>query len=96
MLIWVLYDITENKIRNKAVKACKNKGLYRVQKSVFLGSLNKNDKDELRIIMEDIIDKTTDSVYIFPSDKDYLKETDLIGNGFDKELIADAITSKFI
>lgn len=96
MLVWVLYDITENKIRNKAVRACKNKGLYRVQKSVFLGSLNKNDKDELRIIMEDTIDKATDSVYIFPSDKDYLKETDLIGNGFDKELITDAITSKFI
>ncbi|SKA90371.1 CRISPR-associated protein, Cas2 family [Clostridium sp. USBA 49] len=96
MLIWVVYDISDNKIRNKAVKACKNKGLYRVQKSVFLGTLNKNDKDELKMIMEDIIDKSTDSVYIFPSDKDFLKDTDLIGQGFDKELIADVIISKFI
>lgn len=96
MLVWVVYDISDTKVRNKAVKACKNKGLYRVQKSVFLGTLNKNAKDELRIIMEDIIDKTTDSVYIFPSDKDFLKETDLIGQGFDRELIADVIVSKFI
>lgn len=96
MLVWVVYDIAENKVRNKAVKACKNKGLYRVQKSVFLGTLDRNQKDELRIIMEDIIDMDTDSVYIFPSDKDFLGYTDLIGQGFDKELIADVVNSKFI
>ena len=67
MLYWVMYDISETKIRNKAVKICKNKGLYRVQKSIFLGSLNKNQKDELKIMMERIVDKDTDSIYIFPS-----------------------------
>lgn len=96
MLVWVVYDISENKVRNRAVKFCKNKGLYRVQKSVFLGTLNKNEKDELKIQMEDLIDDSTDSVYIFPSDKDMLYDTDLIGQGFDKELIADVIESKFI
>ena len=25
MLYWVMYDISDNKIRNKAVKECKNK-----------------------------------------------------------------------
>lgn len=96
MLAWVVYDISETKIRNRAVKACKNKGLYRVQKSVFLGTLNKNQRDELKIIMEDLIDKKTDSVYIFPSEKKYLDCTELIGQGFDKELIADVVESKFI
>lgn len=96
MLAWVVYDISENKIRNRAVKACKDKGLYRVQKSVFLGTLNKNQRDELKIIMEDLIDKKTDSVYIFPSEKKYLDYTELIGQGFDKELIADVVNSKFI
>ena len=67
MLYWVMYDISETKIRNNAVKICKNKGLYRVQKSIFLGSLNKNQKDELKIMMERIVDKDTDSIYIFPS-----------------------------
>ncbi len=96
MLAWVVYDISENKIRNRAVKACKDKGLYRVQKSVFLGTLNKNQRDELKIIMEDLIDKRTDSVYIFPSERKYLDYTELIGQGFDKELIADVVNSKFI
>lgn len=96
MLAWVVYDISENKIRNRAVKACKDKGLYRVQKSVFLGTLNKNQRDELKIIMEDLIDKSTDSVYIFPSEKKYLDYTELIGQGFNKELIADVVNSEFI
>lgn len=96
MLVWVLYDISENKIRNKAAKYCKNKGLYRVQKSIFLGTLDKNQKDELRILMEDLIDKSTDSVYIFPSSRDFLEETDLIGQGFSKELVSDELISKFI
>lgn len=96
MLVWVLYDISENKIRNRAVKACKDKGLYRVQKSVFLGTLNKNQRDELKIIMEDLINESTDSVYIFPSEKKYLDDTALIGQGFDKEMIKDVVNSKFI
>lgn len=96
MLVWVLYDISETKIRNRAVKICKNKGLYRVQKSIFLGMLEKNRRDELRMEMEDIVDKKTDSVYIFPSSKEYLKITDLIGQGFDKELIANEVVSKFL
>lgn len=96
MIIWVLYDISDNKARNRAVKHCKNKGLYRVQKSIFLGTLNKNEKDELKIMLEDLVDINTDSIYIFPADKDLLYETDLIGKGFDRELICNDIISKFL
>jgi crotonobetainyl-CoA:carnitine CoA-transferase CaiB-like acyl-CoA transferase len=34
---WAIYDISEDKKRSRVAKACKNIGLYRVQKSVFLG-----------------------------------------------------------
>jgi len=96
MLYWVMYDISENKSRNQAVKACKNKGLYRVQKSIFLGDLNKNQKDELKIIMERLVDEDTDSIYIFPTSKDFIQDTDMIGNGFDRELVSNEIVSRFI
>lgn len=96
MLYWVMYDISENKKRNTAVKACKNKGLYRVQKSIFLGELNKNQKDELKITMERLVDEDTDSIYIFPTNVDFIYDTDIIGNGFDKELVSNEIVSKFI
>lgn len=95
MLVWVLYDISSNKVRNKLSKKCLDKGLYRVQKSVFIGELNKNQKDELVILAEDLIDRETDSVYIFPSNKEFLEATKLIGQGFDKELIADEVISRF-
>jgi len=39
MLTWVIYDIASNKTRNNIIKKCKNAGLYRVQKSVFLAIL---------------------------------------------------------
>ena len=96
MLYWVMYDISDTKIRNKAVKACKNKGLYRVQKSIFLGNLNKNAKDELKIIMERLVDPDSDSIYIFPSTREMLYDTDLIGNGFNKELVSNEVVSNFI
>lgn len=51
-LVWVIYDIRQDKARNRVAKACQNTGLYRVQKSVFLGKLNKNQIDELRIICD--------------------------------------------
>lgn len=96
MLYWVMYDISETKVRNKAVKACKNKGLYRVQKSIFLGKLNKNEKDELKIIMERLVDELTDSIYIFPTSTEFIYDTDIIGNGFDRKLVSNELVSKFI
>ena len=55
MLAWVIYDITNNKIRRKIIKICKNIGMYRVQKSVFLGDIEDNDFDEIKIRIEDLI-----------------------------------------
>ena len=39
MLTWVLYDIVNDRTRDKAARACLQIGLYRVQKSVFLGEV---------------------------------------------------------
>ena len=37
MLTWVVYDITKDKTRTKVAKRCLDFGLYRVQRSGFLG-----------------------------------------------------------
>jgi CRISPR-associated protein Cas2 len=95
MLVWVIYDISSDRIRNQVARQCKNAGLYRVQKSVFLGTIEENDFDELKLRVEDIIDSETDSVYIFPMSKSELKKAGLIGQAFDKELVSDEIISKF-
>lgn len=90
MLVWVIYDISENKIRNKIVKICKKYGLYRVQKSAFLGDLNNNQWDSLAIECEDFIEDT-DSVYVFPMCGSCFKTIKLIGIGFDRDLVRDKL-----
>ena len=57
MLTWVLYDIVADRARNKAARACLQAGLYRVQKSVFLGTLDESRRDELAVVLEGLIDE---------------------------------------
>ena len=95
MLVWVMYDIADDKIRRKAIKICKNVGLYRVQKSIFLGDIEENDFDEVKLRLEDTVDLKNDSVYVFTMSKKELNKACLIGQAFDKELVTDEIISKF-
>ncbi|MBP1908266.1 CRISPR-associated endonuclease Cas2 [Methanolobus bombayensis] len=95
MLVWVIYDIADDPIRKKVSDKCKNYGLYRVQKSVFLGDLNTNQRDSLAIECEDLIDPEVDSVYIFPMDDESFRKVKLIGQAFDKELVSDEVLTTF-
>ena len=95
LLVWVIYDITENKVRQKVSNRCKSYGLYRVQKSVFLGDLNSNDRESLGLECEELIDTEKDSVYVFPMDEQSFKKVQLIGQAFDKDLVSDEVITKF-
>ncbi len=95
MLTWVIYDITDNKTRNRVIKVCKRYGLYRVQKSVFLGDVNPNELDSLSLEAEKEIDPEVDSVYIFPMCSSCFGKIKLKGQAFDKELVSDEILTKF-
>ena len=95
MLVWVVYDITEDKIRKKVSDSCKDYGLYRVQKSVFLGELNANKRESLALQCEELIDTGVDSVYIFPMDEQSFKQVKLIGQAFDKDLVSDEVITMF-
>lgn len=95
MKTWVVYDITANKIRNKVAQACKNYGLYRVQKSVFLGDLNRNQIDELALKCKELIDLDEDSLYIYPMCDDDFKKVRTLGQAFDRKLVSDEILAKF-
>ncbi|GAA3953386.1 CRISPR-associated endonuclease Cas2 [Chitinophaga oryziterrae] len=96
MIAWVLYDIENDSVRNKVAKYCKQAGLYRVQFSVFLGTLEKNQKDTLQLQIENLIAEDKDSVYIFPMSKNELQQTVLLGKAFDKKLITDEVKALFL
>jgi len=91
-----MYDIEIDKSRTKVAKLCKQAGLYRVQFSVFLGTLDSNQKDTLQLQIESLIDEETDSVYIFPMSKNELQATVLLGKAFDKKLVTDEVKALFL
>lgn len=95
VLTWIIYDIVKNKTRNKVAKACKEAGLIRVQKSVFLGRIESNRFDELSEICRALIDEENDSVYLFPFCQEDFRRVKVLGQGFDRELVNDEVLSQF-
>ena len=95
MIIWVLYDIKNDKARTFVSKSCKKAGLYRVQYSCFLGTLTENEKDTLELQIEQVINEETDKIYVFKMTKDQLKDCRMMGQAFDEKLITDEIKSLF-
>ncbi len=93
MLVWVIYDISDDRIRGRVAQICKGYGLYRVQKSAFLGDLNKNELDAIALECEELIEES-DSIFVFPLCDDCFKKIKLIGEGFDKELVCDKVVTK--
>ncbi len=93
MLVWVIYDISDDRIRGRIAQICKGYGLYRVQKSAFLGDLNKNELDAIALECEELIEES-DSIFVFPLCDDCFKKIKLIGEGFDKELVSDKIVTR--
>lgn len=95
MIAWVLYDIEQDRARNRVARYCKQAGLYRVQYSVFLGTLNENEKDSLELQLEAEINPDKDKVYIFPMSKSELKSTTVLGLALDKKLVTDQVQALF-
>ena len=94
MLTWVIYDISDDRTRTKFAKACQNRGLYRVQRSCFVGSVPSNRVDELAQQAEEMIAED-DAVFIFPQTRDNFEQMRMIGITFSKKLIADELTTDF-
>ncbi len=96
MILWVLYDIENDKARNKVAKYCKQAGLYRVQFSVFLGKVTAEGRDSLSLQIEEQIDEENDKVYLFTMTKKELKQCIMLGQAFDKKLVRDNVKALFL
>lgn len=96
MLTWVIYDITDDKTRTRIANRCLNFGLYRVQKSVFLGDVDPNRLDEIELFSKQEMDLRTDSVFLFPMCKEDFDKVRIIGQGFSRKLVADEVLTEVI
>ena len=93
VLLWLIYDITDNSLRYRVCETCKDFGLFRVQKSVFFGELEADKTDSILDKMEDIMNdenKTEhDSVLILPVCRSCLSKMLVTGRMFDAGLYTD-------
>ena len=89
MMTWFIYDITDDRTRRELIKIAQKHGLYRVQKSVFLGNIEKDETNEIILESKKVINLREDSLYIFPvCEADYKKAT-LLGLSFEKDIVQD-------
>jgi len=62
----VIYDIVEDKIRNKIADICLDFGLTRIQYSAFFGELTHNQKETLFKKAKRILGDKPGNIQIFP------------------------------
>jgi CRISPR-associated protein Cas2 len=96
MMTWVVYDISDDRTRTRIARRCLDFGLYRVQKSVFLGDIEGNRVEEILLFSRELLDLQTDSVYIFPMCREDFEKVRIVGHGFDRQLVADEVLTQVI
>ena len=95
MVILVIYDICETNRRNRIVKESKNTGLYRIQKSVFMGEIDSGKLKDLVDFIGKETDGDEDSVYLVPvCNADYRKII-IVGQSFNRELVSGEASAVF-
>lgn len=86
MVYWVIYDISENKVRSRIANFCKDYGLERVQESAFLGNLTKNKAEMLALEIKRFVNEKQDKVFIVPAGKDEFVKKIILGQ-LDPQII---------
>ena len=84
----VYYDISDNKTRKLAIKLCKQAGLVRVQRSVFLGDASPPLIRELCDQMKPLLQAATDSLSIQPLGQEAYNRLRFFGKPVDKTEVA--------
>ncbi len=87
MTYCVAYDITSDKVRRQVVKLCKQTGLTRVQKSIFIGSTDSLRISELEKAVVLLIHALTDRFFIAPLDNLAFQQMRFLGFEPDKEML---------
>jgi CRISPR-associated protein Cas2 len=62
----VIYDIENDRIRLKISETCLDYGLVRIQFSAFLGTLNRNKREELFLRLTSILDDNAGKILLQP------------------------------
>jgi CRISPR-associated protein Cas2 len=71
----VIYDIENDRIRLRISETCLDYGLTRIQFSAFLGTLNRNKREELFLKLSSILDDNAGKILLQPICHKDVKDT---------------------
>lgn len=78
MITLVIYDIPDDRVRNRMAEVCKDYGMERIQYSAFRGNLNHNRRQELIQRLRRTLGKREGNVQVWPvCDKDAALSTEI-------------------
>ncbi len=83
MLTLIIYDITEDDVRNKVAEFLKSKGLKRIQKSAFIGELSSSQKADIEAGLRRLVKGAKANVQIYPLTPASYNMRTVIGVEFD-------------
>lgn len=85
MIYFVMYDIEDDKVRKRIADYLMEKGLTRVQKSIFLGETHQRAYRQIGVTLAEIQDSydNHDSIFMVPTTEEQLKNMHIIGSGIN-------------
>jgi len=87
-MYYAVYDISNDRTRLQTIQTLKDAGLVRIQKSVFCGRLSVQQKKNLVENLK-LIAGESESIYLILACHRCFGRVTIIGEGFDKEYIAN-------
>jgi CRISPR-associated protein Cas2 len=87
MISFIMYDIEDHRIRRHIAKFLLKKGCMRVQKSVFVGRLERKTVKEMQEILKEIqaMYENNDSIFFLPAGEENIAGMRVIGKNVDFE-----------
>jgi CRISPR-associated protein Cas2 len=89
MIYFIMYDITNNKVRHQIAKYLENKGCTRVQKSIFIKDSDRKTfreiHESLKVVQE--MYDNEDSILIVPVSADLQRSMKIIGQDINFDMV---------
>ncbi|MGQ9469555.1 MAG: CRISPR-associated endonuclease Cas2 [Nitrososphaerales archaeon] len=82
----VIYDISDDNLRNAISEVCKNFGLLRIQKSAFIGNLTSSRRKELRDKLKEALGDANGNIQLFAICQSDMALREIIGKEVSEEV----------
>ncbi len=93
--VYLFYDIEDDGVRNKVSETCKDYGLKRIQFSGFLGSLDRNKREELFLRLSYILKEKEGKILLLPvCEKDMGARKEIINKAVKEESVGENVSTE--